>query len=130
MSSASVSPSLPVSSFASVALVKSLNYVRSLVSQHIPKRLFQPAAFAGATLASRQSLPTLTSVLSRSFNSQLCPVNGGESSEKKDNTTLSVSNLSDIEEADGIDNPEYIAHDVLKWRWLGDHQSSLLYSER
>ncbi|XVE99532.1 hypothetical protein REPUB_Repub03eG0207100 [Reevesia pubescens] len=128
-SSASASPSLPVSSFASVALVKSLNYVRSLVAQHIPKRSFQPAAFAGATIASRKLLPTLTSLLSRSFNSQLCPVNGGESSEKKDATTLSVSNLSNIEEADGIENPEYIAHDVLKWRWLGDHQSSLLFFE-
>ncbi|XWS74996.1 hypothetical protein CRYUN_Cryun01aG0047200 [Craigia yunnanensis] len=129
MSSASASPSLPVSSFASVALVKSLNYVRSLVAQHIPKRSFQPAAFAGATLASRQLLPTLSSLLSRSFSSQLCPVNVGESSEKKDATTLSVSNLSIIEEADGIENPEYIAHDVLKRCWLGDHQSSLLYSE-
>ncbi|XVE69143.1 hypothetical protein DITRI_Ditri09bG0126900 [Diplodiscus trichospermus] len=126
-SSAGASPSLPVSTFASVALVKSLNYVRSLVARHIPKRSFQPAAFAGATLASKQSLPTLSSLLSRSFNSQLCPVNGGESTEKKDATTF--SNLSNIEEADGIENPEYIAHDILKWRWLGDHQSSLLYSE-
>ncbi|KAA3464274.1 SANT domain-containing protein 2 [Gossypium australe] len=128
-SSASASPLLPVSSFASAALVKSLNYVRSLLAKHIPKRSFQPAAFAGATLASRQSLPTLSSMLSRSFNSQLCPVNGGESSEKKDATNLSVSNLSNVEEADGIENPEYLAHDVLKWRWLGDHPSSLLYSE-
>ncbi|PPE00244.1 hypothetical protein GOBAR_DD02722 [Gossypium barbadense] len=128
-SSASASPLLPVSSFASAALVKSLSYVRSLLAKHIPKRSFQPAAFAGATLASRQSLPTLSSLLSRSFNSQLCPVNGGESSEKKDATNLSVSNLSNVEEADGIENPEYLAHDVLKWRWLGDHQSSLLYSE-
>ncbi|XVF83622.1 hypothetical protein PTKIN_Ptkin16aG0504400 [Pterospermum kingtungense] len=125
-SSASASPSLPVSSFASEALVKSLNYLRSLVAQYIPKRSFQQAAFAGATLASRQSLPTLSSLLSRSFNSQLCPVSGGESSEKKDAATLSISNLSNIEEAG--ENPEYIAHDVLKWRWLGD-QSSLLYSE-
>ncbi|OMO58919.1 hypothetical protein CCACVL1_25254 [Corchorus capsularis] len=128
-SSTSASPSLPVSSFSSVALVKSLNYVRSLVAQHIPKRSFQPAAFAGATLASRQSLPTLSSLLSRSFNSQLCPVNGAESSEKKDASTISVSNLSNIEEADGIENPEYIAHDVLKWRWLRDHPSSLIFSE-
>ncbi|PPS06514.1 hypothetical protein GOBAR_AA14135 [Gossypium barbadense] len=90
---------------------------------------FKPAAFAGATLASRQSLPTLSSLLSRSFNSQLCPVNGGESSEKKDATNLSVSNLLNVEEADGIENPEYLANDVLKWRWLGDHQLSLLYSE-
>ncbi|KAB2084972.1 hypothetical protein ES319_A05G370700v1 [Gossypium barbadense] len=128
-SSASSSPLLPVSSFASATLVKSLNYVRSLLAKHIPKRSFQPAAFAGATLASRQSLPTLSSLLSRSFNSQLCPVNGGESSEKKDATNLSVSNLLNVEEADGIENPEYLANDVLKWRWLGDHQLSLLYSE-
>ncbi|PPD68594.1 hypothetical protein GOBAR_DD34531 [Gossypium barbadense] len=105
------------------SLVKSLNYVRSLVAQHIPKRSFQPAGFAGATLASRQSFPSLTSLLSRSFNSQRCPVNVGESSEKKDATALSVSNLSNIEDADRIENPEYIAHDVLKWRWLRDHQS-------
>ncbi|PPS09150.1 hypothetical protein GOBAR_AA11483 [Gossypium barbadense] len=111
------------------ALVKSLNYVRSLVAQHIPKRSFQPAGFAGATLASRQSLPSLTSLLSRSFNSQRCPVNVGESSEKKDATALSVSNLSNIEDADRIENPEYIAHDVLKWRWLRDHQSPFTESD-
>ncbi|KAK5795359.1 uncharacterized protein LOC108463909 [Gossypium arboreum] len=128
-SSASASPLLPVSSFASIALVKSLNYVRSLVAQHIPKRSFQPAGFAGATLASRQSLPSLTSLLSRSFNSQRCPVNVGESSEKKDATALSVSNLSNIEDADQIENPEYIAHDVLKWRWLRDHQSPFTESD-
>ncbi|TYH00287.1 hypothetical protein ES288_A10G262900v1 [Gossypium darwinii] len=128
-SSASASPLLPVSSFASIALVKSLNYVRSLVAQHIPKRSFQPAGFAGATLASRQSLPSLTSLLSRSFNSQRCPVNVGESSEKKDATALSVSNLSNIEDADRIENPEYIAHDVLKWRWLRDHQSPFTESD-
>ncbi|TYJ16247.1 hypothetical protein E1A91_A10G238300v1 [Gossypium mustelinum] len=128
-SSASASPLLPVSSFASIALVKSLNYVRSLVAQHIPKRSFQPAGFAGATLASRQSLPSLTSLLSRSFNSQRCPVNVGECSEKKDATALSVSNLSNIEDADQIENPEYIAHDVLKWRWLRDHQSPFTESD-
>ncbi|KAG8480344.1 hypothetical protein CXB51_024746 [Gossypium anomalum] len=128
-SSASASPLLPVSSFASIALVKSLNYVRSLVAQHIPKRSFQPAGFAGATLASRQSLPSLTSLLSRSFNSQRCPVNVGESSEKKDATVLTVSNLSNIEDADRIENPEYIAHDVLKWRWLRDHQSRFTESD-
>ncbi|GKU91904.1 hypothetical protein SLEP1_g5713 [Rubroshorea leprosula] len=126
--SANPSPSLPVSSFACVALVKSLNYVRSLVAQHFPKRSFQPPAFAGATFASRQSLPTLSSLLSRSFNSQLCPING-ESSEKKETATLSVSNLSNIEELEGLQNPEYLAFDVLKWRWLGEHQLSSSFSE-
>ncbi|KAF5733815.1 hypothetical protein HS088_TW16G00256 [Tripterygium wilfordii] len=126
----SASPSLPVSSFASGALIKSLNYVRSLVAQHIPKRSFQPAAFAGAPLALRQSLPSLSSLLSRSFNSQLNPANVGESVEKKDATTLSMSNLSNIEEVEGLEDFEYIAPDVLKWRWLRKHHSSPLAMER
>uniref|UniRef100_A0A2N9IKF5 Uncharacterized protein n=1 Tax=Fagus sylvatica TaxID=28930 RepID=A0A2N9IKF5_FAGSY len=126
--STNISP-LPVSSFASGALVKSLNYVRSLVAQHIPKRSFQPAAFAGAPFTSRQSLPTLSSLLKRSFNSQLSPVNAGESSEKKDATTVSVSNLPMIEKVDEVDH-EYIALDVLKWRWLGKYQSTSLPAER
>lgn len=125
--STNISP-LPVSSFASGALVKSLNYVRSLVAQHIPKRSFQPAAFAGAPFTSRQSLPTLSSLLKRSFNSQLSPVNAGESSEKKDATTVSVSNLPIIEKVDEVDH-EYIALDVLKWRWLGKYQSTSLPAE-
>ncbi|GKV28471.1 hypothetical protein SLEP1_g37526 [Rubroshorea leprosula] len=126
--SANASSSLPVSSFASVALVKALNYVRSLVAQHIPKRSFQPAAFAGATFASRQSLPTLSSLLSKSFKSHLCPTNG-ESSDKKDAATLSVSNLSNIEEVEGMENPEYLAFDVLNWRWIGERQSPSSFSE-
>ncbi|XP_062092704.1 uncharacterized protein LOC133798442 isoform X2 [Humulus lupulus] len=117
---------LPVSSFTSGALVKSLNYVRSLVSQHIPKRLFQPAAFAGAPSASRQALPTLSSLLSKSFNSQLSPAHSAEPSENKDITSLSLSNSSNIEKVDGTDDSEYIANDVLKWRWLGECQSSFL----
>ncbi|KAJ4830406.1 hypothetical protein Tsubulata_018082 [Turnera subulata] len=120
-SSTNSSPSLPVSSFASGALVKSLNYVRSLVAQHIPKRSFQPAAFAGAQSASRQSLPSLSSMLSKSFNSQLAPASLGDSSEKKDAAALPDSITSNIE----IDAPEdldYIARDVLKRRWAGEHQ--------
>ncbi|XP_038689974.1 uncharacterized protein LOC119988842 isoform X2 [Tripterygium wilfordii] len=121
-SSATTSASpLPVSSFASEALIKSLNYVRSLVAQHIPMRSFQPAAFAGAPLALRQSLPSLSSLLSRSFNSQLNPANVGESVEKIDGATLSASNLLNIEEVEGLEDFEYIAPDVLKWRWLGKH---------
>ncbi|KAF8365032.1 hypothetical protein HHK36_032965 [Tetracentron sinense] len=83
-------------SFASGALVKSLNYVRSLVAQHIPKRSFQPAAFTGASTATKQSLPSLSSLLSRSFNSQLSPttVNSRESPERKEASSFSVSNLS------------------------------------
>ncbi|KAM6598914.1 hypothetical protein CsatA_018523 [Cannabis sativa] len=120
---------LPVSSFTSGALVKSLNYVRSLVSQHIPKRLFQPAAFAGAPSASRQALPTLSSLLSKSFNSQLSPAHSAEPSENKDITSLSLSNSSNIEKIDGTDDSEYIANDVLKWRWHGECQSSFLLTD-
>lgn len=121
---------LPVSSFASGALVKSLNYVRSLVAQHIPKRSFPQAAFAGAPPTSRQALPTLSSLLSKSFNSQLTPATGGESLEKKDATSISVSNLSIIEKGDELADQVYIAHDVLKWRWLGEHHSSSFPAER
>lgn len=127
--SINISP-LPVSSFASGELVKRLNYVRSLVARHIPKRSFQPAAFAGAPPTSRQSLPTLSSLLTRSFNSQLSPVSVGESSEQTDATTLPVSNLSIIEKVNELVDHEYIAHDVLEWRWLGEHQSSSLPAER
>ncbi|XP_041024078.1 uncharacterized protein LOC121264836 [Juglans microcarpa x Juglans regia] len=130
---ASVAPSntspLPVSSFASEALVKSLNYVRSLVAKHIPKRSFQPAAFAGAPPTSRQPLPTLSSLLSKSFNSQLSPATGGECLEKKDATDVSIANLPIIEKVDEFVDDAYITHDVLKWRWLGDHHSSSFLAE-
>ncbi|KAF2542207.1 hypothetical protein F2Q68_00032858 [Brassica cretica] len=120
---------LPVSSFASAALVKSLHYVRSLVALHIPRRSFQPAAFAGATLASRQLLPSLSSLLSKSFNSQLSPANAVESPQKKDAANLSVSNLSNIEEFNAMEDTEYISSDLLNWRWVGELQFSSASSE-
>ncbi|KAF2296026.1 hypothetical protein GH714_035742 [Hevea brasiliensis] len=123
------SPSLPVSSFTSGALVKSLNYVRSVVAKYVPKRSFQAAAFAGAPSTSRQSLPSLSSLLSRSFNSQLSPANGGESSEMNDATTLPVSNLSNSEKVDAREYLNYLAIDVLKWRWVGEHPLSFLSAE-
>ncbi|XP_057788947.1 uncharacterized protein LOC131005863 isoform X1 [Salvia miltiorrhiza] len=123
--STNVNP-LPVSSFASGALVKSLNYVRSLVAQYIPKRSFQPAAFAGAAPASRQSLPTLSSLLSKSFNSQLSPANAKESLESKDTSIASVSDSPITEEVDEIGNLEFMALDVFRWRWSGDQHPSLL----
>ncbi|KNA10940.1 hypothetical protein SOVF_139590 [Spinacia oleracea] len=114
---------LPVSSFASASLKKSLNYVRSLVAQHIPRRSFQPAAFAGAPSAPRQILPSLSSLLSRSFNSQLSPVSDGESPGRID-TTLSVPSQRKIESFDGVEDLEYITADVLKWRWRSDQDSA------
>lgn len=120
---------LSVPSFASGALVKSLNYVRSLVSQHLPRRSFHPAAFSGALSATRQSLPSLSSLLSRSFNAQLSPAHS-EPLENKDVTTMSILNLSNIEKVDGMGDLEYFALDVLKWRWLGEQQSSFLATDR
>lgn len=115
---------LPVSSFASASLIKSLNYVRSLVAQHTPRRSFQPAAFAGASSAPRQILPSLSSLLSRSFNSQLSPANV-ESSGRID-TTLSVPSQRKTESFDGVEDLEYITTDVLKWRWRSDQESNLI----
>ncbi|KAH1156634.1 hypothetical protein GLYMA_18G288500v4 [Glycine max] len=135
-SGASNTSPLPVSTFASESLVKSLSYVRSLVAQHIPKRLFQPASFAGPP-SSGQSLPTLSSLLSKSFNSQLTPASIPETPSsasvpktlEKDSSALSVSRLSKIEKANETDELGFIAHDVLKWRWLEEPQSSSIGTE-
>ncbi|XP_077232882.1 uncharacterized protein LOC143872822 [Tasmannia lanceolata] len=115
--------SLPPSSFASGALVKSLQYVRSLVARHIPRRSFQPSAFTGASTSSKQSFPTLSSLLSRSFNSQLTPAlaNSKESPERKENPNSSPLNLSSPERNDEEDF-KYISVDVLKWRWSGNRE--------
>ncbi|KAK7310424.1 hypothetical protein RJT34_07941 [Clitoria ternatea] len=121
LTSTKTSP-LPVSSFASEAIVKSLSYVRSLVAQHIPKRLFQQASFAGRSSVSGQSLPTLSSLLSKPFNSQLCPASVPETVEK-DSVTSSVSKLSKTDEKD---EHGFIAHDVLQWRWLEEQLSSTM----
>ncbi|KAF4363395.1 hypothetical protein F8388_016523 [Cannabis sativa] len=41
-----------------------------------------------------------------------------------------LSNSSNIEKSDGTDDSEYIANDVLKWRWHGEGQSSFLLTDR
>nr|GEU89996.1 hypothetical protein [Tanacetum cinerariifolium] len=120
---------LPVASFASGGLVKSLNYIRSLVAQNVPKRSFQPAAFAGATSASRQPLPSLSSLMSKSFNSQISPGIGKEASENKEGSAVSVLDSPIAEEVDVADADDFIASDMFKWRWHGDPQSSLLSSD-
>ncbi|KAK4754581.1 hypothetical protein SAY87_002685 [Trapa incisa] len=119
----------PASAFASTSLIKSLNYVRSLVGLHIPKRLFQHAAFAGSASASRHALPALSSILKRSFNSQLNPTNVSESSESKDESSLSASSKFSLKKSDLVEDLEYISHDVLMWRWLRE-QKSRASSER
>ncbi|KAJ9539998.1 hypothetical protein OSB04_026504 [Centaurea solstitialis] len=100
------------------------------VAQHVPKRSFQPAAFAGATSASRQSLPSLSSLMSKSFNSQISPGISKEASEIKEGSATSVLDSPIPEDVDGVEGDEFIARDVFKWRWHGDPQSSLLSSDR
>ncbi|XP_043701219.1 uncharacterized protein LOC122651756 isoform X2 [Telopea speciosissima] len=124
--------SLPASSFASGTLVKSLNYVRSLVARHLPRRSFQPAVFAGASIPSKQLLPTLSSLLNKSFNSQLNPMvaSSREPPETKEASSLYSSNLSNLESVEGWEDIDYISVDAFKWRWLGEQQSSLVVAER
>ncbi|KAI5401850.1 uncharacterized protein LOC127098080 isoform X1 [Lathyrus oleraceus] len=119
---------LSISKFASEAIVKSLSYVRSLVAQHIPKRLFQPSTSSRPSSASGQSLPTLSSLLDKSFSSQLCPASIQEMVEK-DSITSTISKLSKVENFDEKDKLVFIAHDVLQWRWLEEQQSSSMLAE-
>ncbi|CAL9111678.1 unnamed protein product [Musa acuminata var. zebrina] len=114
-------PSLPRPNFASASLMKSLNYVRSLVARHTPKLSFQPVMQTTASTSAKQLLPTLSSLLTRSFTSQLSPevVSSKDALEIKEPSGPSASALSNIEEVDGEGN-KYIFSDVLKWRWPGE----------
>ncbi|CAI9273535.1 unnamed protein product [Lactuca saligna] len=98
------------------------------VSSPLPVASFA-SAFAGATSASRQSLPSLSSLMSKSFNSQISPGIGKEPSENKEGSSVSVLDSPIPEDIDGIEGDEFIARDVFKWRWHGDPQSSLLSSD-
>ncbi|KAK9126926.1 hypothetical protein Scep_015772 [Stephania cephalantha] len=131
ISSNAILPSLPVSSFASAALSKSLNYVRCLVARHNPRRSFQPAVFTGASSTSKQALPTLSSLLSRSFNSQLNPVAApsGDSPKTKESPNISIPNSSSTDRLEGKENTQYIYKDVLQWRWPVEYQSMLISAE-
>lgn len=124
VASNAIVPSLPASNFASASLVKSLNYVRSLVARHIPKLSFQPLTQSGASASAKQSLPTLSSLLSRSFTSQVSPevITNRDSIESREGSGLSASGLSSLEKVDGGENNEYIFFDLLKWRWPWDRE--------
>lgn len=118
----SSSPTSTSAAFASGALVKSLNYVRGLVSRHIPRHSFQSAL----SHAPKRFSPTMTSFRSRSFGSPLSP--GGTvsrgSPENKEAANLAITNILGLETIDEGNN-NYIALDVLKSRWIVDrHQQS------
>ncbi|CAN6472475.1 unnamed protein product [Victoria cruziana] len=114
------SPPITSTAFASASLVKSLNYIRALVARHMPRLSFQPAAFAGTSNISKQSSPTLSSLLSSSFSSQLSPsaAVSRESPETKEavSSPMSLFSLEKIDQS----SIDYIATDVFKWHWLGD----------
>nr|XP_010937670.1 uncharacterized protein LOC105056966 [Elaeis guineensis]XP_019710453.1 uncharacterized protein LOC105056966 [Elaeis guineensis]XP_019710454.1 uncharacterized protein LOC105056966 [Elaeis guineensis]XP_019710456.1 uncharacterized protein LOC105056966 [Elaeis guineensis]XP_019710457.1 uncharacterized protein LOC105056966 [Elaeis guineensis] len=124
VASNAIVPSLPASNFASASLVKSLNYVRSLVARHSPKLSFQPVARSGSSTSAKQSLPTLSSLLSRSFASQLSPevISNRDSLGSGEDSGLFASGLSSLEKVDGEENNKYIFLDLLKWRWPWDRE--------
>jgi hypothetical protein len=124
----------PVSSFASASLVKSLNYVRSLVARHIPKLSFQPVA---KSVASKQTLPSLSSFLNRSLVSQLIPevISNMEHLESKETHSPSDLISSATEKVGGVearDDSKYIFFDILSWRWhvYGERQTSTPAKEK
>ncbi|OAY72185.1 hypothetical protein ACMD2_02291 [Ananas comosus] len=114
-----------LSASASASLVKSLNYVRSLVARHIPKLSFQPISQSGASASAKQSLPTLSSLLSRSFTSQLNPevVSSSDSLELKEGPSSSALKISANENVDLGESNMYLFFDILKWRWRGDGEN-------
>jgi len=118
----------PISNFASASLVKSLNYVRSLVARHIPKLSFQPIV---PSVASKQSLPSLSSFLNRSLVSQLTPevISNREHLELKECHSSSnlISSASDkVDGGEPGDDNKYISFDILSWRWhvYGERKAS------
>ncbi|CAA6654937.1 unnamed protein product [Spirodela intermedia] len=118
--------SLPANNFVSPSLVKSLNYVRSLVARHIPRLSFPQVTPSQSSNAGNQSLQTLSTLLSRSFNSNLSPesVHSHEIPERKEVLRPSTLDLSSRERMKAGGNDHYIYSDLLKWRWAGAREQS------
>ncbi|KAF2954554.1 hypothetical protein DAI22_01g491700 [Oryza sativa Japonica Group] len=121
----------PITNFASPSLVKSLNYVRSLVARHIPKLSFQPIGHSVAPTSTKQSLPSLSSFFNKSLVSQLTPeaITNMDLVESKESHAPSDLISSATEKADGgepADDTKYISFDILNWRWhvYGERQAS------
>uniref|UniRef100_A0A0D3EZA5 Uncharacterized protein n=1 Tax=Oryza barthii TaxID=65489 RepID=A0A0D3EZA5_9ORYZ len=121
----------PITNFASPSLVKSLNYVRSLVARHIPKLSFQPIGHSVAPTSTKQSLPSLSSFFNKSLVSQLTPeaITNMDLVESKESHAPSDLISLATEKADGgepADDTKYISFDILNWRWhvYGERQAS------
>ncbi|KAG0498691.1 hypothetical protein HPP92_003382 [Vanilla planifolia] len=105
-----VLPSLsPASSFASASLVKSLNYVRSLVAQHLPKQSFQPLGISGTNF----EVDATT-----------------DSPKTKDSSLQSSLKVPTLDTSDSGTNEKYIYSDLLNWRLSGDRDYQLPYMIR
>lgn len=125
----------PISNFASASLVKSLNYVRSLVARHIPKLSFQPIPQSLASASTKQSLPSLSSFLNRSLQLNPEAVTNREHLESKELQTAPDLTSSASEKVDGGEHgydTKYISFDILNWRWhvYGERQTSRSAKER
>ncbi|CAM6094015.1 unnamed protein product [Calypogeia fissa] len=109
------SPSSTTLAFASASLVKSLIYVRALVARHLPRYSLQPSSSVPLVKPLKPNLP---SPRSRSFSN---PYDRGlkrsvpEDREAAKSAALTIAGLEAIDDENG----DYIAVDVLKWRWLG-----------
>ncbi|MCO5609247.1 hypothetical protein L7F22_063471 [Adiantum nelumboides] len=90
--------------FASVALVKSLTYVRSLVARHLPSNLLQSTRIAELSNAYTKRSRALYTAFGP-------PGMQGPSDDKDSGKSLPLHSLED--------NEEFIARNVLKWRWMG-----------
>ncbi|RLM62311.1 uncharacterized protein C2845_PM14G11530 [Panicum miliaceum] len=113
----------PISNFASASLVKSLNYVRSLVARHIPKLSFQPIL---QSVASKQSLPSLSSFLNRSLAEVISNREHLELKECHSSSDLISSASDKVDGGEPGDDSKYISFDILSWRWhvYGERQAS------
>lgn len=89
---------------ASVALVKSLTYVRSLVARHLPSNLLQSTRIAELSNAYTK----------RSRNLYTAFGSPGMQGPSDDKDAAKPMSLHGPEE-----NEEFITNNVLKWRWMG-----------
>ncbi|KAL0929165.1 hypothetical protein M5K25_001109 [Dendrobium thyrsiflorum] len=124
---------LPASSFALASLVKSLNYVRSLVQQQLPKLFIQPLGTSGPSTSGKQSLPSLSSFLTKSLTSHLNSevVTSTDSPQRNQSSLQSLLKVSNLDGFDAGSSDKYIYSDLLSWRFSGDreHQSPYLMRE-
>ncbi|KAK8949833.1 hypothetical protein KSP40_PGU006474 [Platanthera guangdongensis] len=124
---------LPASSFASASLVKSLNYVRSLVAQHFPKLSFQPLGKYGPSTSGKQSLVSLSTLLDESLTSHLSSseaITSTDLPQGKESTAQSSVIVSKLDRLDTGNNDQYIYSDLLNWRLSGDRELRSPYLTR